>query len=71
MFVTSSKEEAQELSMLLDSPNLRANQIQYIPISQGNNGSRALWTTDKNNEEYWEAIINFLDELDKTSANEK
>lgn len=67
MFVTSSKKEAIELSSLLDSTSLRENQIQYVPVSEGNHGSKALWKTDKNNEEYWKAISQFLKKIDIAS----
>lgn len=70
MFVTSSKKEAPALSSLLDSLSLRKNQIQYIPVSDGNHGSRALWKTDKDNEEYWKAILQFLTEIDNTANKE-
>ena len=63
MFVTSSKEEAPYLSNLLDGLNLKENQMQFIPSSDGRHGSRALWKTDEDNEEYWEAILKFLSDI--------
>jgi pimeloyl-ACP methyl ester carboxylesterase len=71
MWVTSSKEEAPELTALLDSLSLGENQLQYIPTSDGKHGSKALWKTNENNEEYWEAINEFLKDVTNTSANKK
>ncbi|MBK9286082.1 MAG: hypothetical protein IPM51_17440 [Sphingobacteriaceae bacterium] len=63
MLVTSSKEEAPELSAMLKDKKLGVNQIQFIPDSIGHHGSRALWESSNNNEEYWKAILNFLESL--------
>ena len=60
MFVTSSNEEAKETSNLLSQMKLSTNQVQFIPNSAGFHGSRALWKTSENNEEYWKAIKEFL-----------
>ncbi len=65
VFVTSSLEEANEdLTQLLsgiDSSKVH----QFIPQSKGTHGSRALWKTDPNNEEYWKATTEFLDLVKK------
>ncbi len=63
MFVTSSKEESKELKEMLSKMKMNANQMQFIPDSVGLHGSRALWKTSKNNEEYWNAINIFLDKV--------
>jgi dienelactone hydrolase len=60
MYITSSKEEATEISQLLAKMKLNAKQMQFIPQSEGKHGSRALWKTDDNNEEYWSSIEKFL-----------
>lgn len=60
MFVTSSKEEASETTDLLSGMNRTASQVQFVPDSAGFHGSRALWKTSANNEEYWTAIEEFL-----------
>lgn len=63
MFVTSSKEEAKETTDFLSKMKLSANQVQFIPDSSGFHGSRALWKTSENNEEYWKAIEEFLEKV--------
>lgn len=63
MFVTSSKEEAKELSKMLSGMKMTGNQVQFIPDSAGFHGSRALWKTSENNEEYWNAINSFLEKV--------
>jgi dienelactone hydrolase len=64
MFVTSSREEAAETTALLSQMKLLPGQMQFIPDSAGFHGSRALWRTSKNNEEYWLAVTNFLKNVD-------
>lgn len=70
VFITSSKEEANEdltqLISVLDS-NLVT---QFIPQSAGTHGSRALWETDPNNREYWDAVKAFLEKIKATTASE-
>jgi len=63
IFVTSSKEEAPELANLVDSISTSIDFTHFVPMSDGNHGSRVLWKTDPNNEEYWEAILTFLNDL--------
>jgi len=63
MFVTSSKEESKELSQMLSKMKMTADQVQFIPDSAGFHGSRALWKTSENNEEYWKAINDFLEKV--------
>ncbi len=59
-FVTSSKEEAPELTKMLEKSKGNKNIYQFIPKSVGAHGSKALWKTDDNNVEYWTAIYQFL-----------
>lgn len=63
MFVTSSKEESKELTAMLSKMKLNEDQTQFIPDSAGFHGSRALWKTSENNEEYWKAINAFLEKV--------
>lgn len=63
MFVTSSKEESKELTAMLSKMKLNESQTQFTPDSAGFHGSRALWKTSENNEEYWKAINAFLDKV--------
>lgn len=63
MFLTSSREESVELTKMLEPLKLKNGLYQFIPDSAGLHGSRALWRTSPNNEEYWKAINNFLSGL--------
>jgi pimeloyl-ACP methyl ester carboxylesterase len=60
MFITSSKDEAIEVTRMLSNIHLNDTQVHFIPESKGTHGSRALWKTYENNQEYWRAINNFL-----------
>ena len=71
MFVTSSLEEAPETTKMLANVKMDATKIQFIPKSIGTHGSRALWKTDENNEEYWTAIGPFLESLKKINYSKE
>lgn len=71
MFVTSSKEESVEITKMLANVKLDDTKIQFIPKSVGTHGSRALWQTDENHEEYWNAIGPFLESLKKINYNKE
>lgn len=62
--VTSSKQEAEALSALLDGVKLKKNQSQFIPEGAGYHGSRALWEGQEGGEEYWTVIVRFLESID-------
>ena len=62
-WLTSSKEEAPELKKMLSVLKLKKNQTQFVPDSAGFHGSRALWISSENNEEYWKAINEFLEKV--------
>ena len=58
--LTSSKKEAngvQKLFKVIKS----SKKIQFIPSREGDHGSRVLWQSNANNEEYWSALKTFLD----------
>jgi predicted alpha/beta hydrolase len=61
-FVTSSFEEAPEVINLVTAIR---NKIIFTPTSGGRHGSSALWQKNKNNEEYWAALKNYLIEISK------
>jgi pimeloyl-ACP methyl ester carboxylesterase len=63
MLLTSSKEESKELSEMISGLQLNENQLQFIPDSTGYHGSRALWASSQNNEEYWNVITKFLEKV--------
>ena len=71
MFVTSSLEEAPETTKMLANVKMDATKIQFIPKSIATHGSRALWKTDENNEEYWTAIGPFLESLKKINYSKE
>ena len=61
--VTSSKQEAEALSGLLEGVKLTKDQSQFIPEGAGYHGSRALWEGQQGGEEYWTALTAFLSDL--------
>lgn len=63
MLVTSSKKEAPDLAALISKMELNEQQSQFIPQSEGVHGARALWKTNKSNEEYWAVVKDFLGKL--------
>ncbi|MBF2709595.1 alpha/beta hydrolase [Flavobacterium soyangense] len=63
MFVTSSSEEAPELTSLLTKMTLNNSQLQFIPKGKGKHGSKALWKNNQDNQEYWTALNAFLDKV--------
>lgn len=66
VFVTSSKNEANSVTDLMKDVNSRIK-IQYIPVSSGDHGSRVLWPSTTGNQEYWIALMSYLDKLKKLS----
>lgn len=62
VFVTSSKEESDKVTELLQDVNSRIK-IQYIPKKDGEHGSKVLWVSSVSNQEYWIALMNFLDKI--------
>ena len=59
-FITSGQWEIPDIDALLSKTTLKENQVQFKPLEQGHHGSRALWVNQEGGEEYWEAIISFL-----------
>jgi len=59
VFVTSSKKEAEECSIIFKNANNKSS-IQFIPKSKGFHGSKALWERKEGNEDYWKAVKSFL-----------
>lgn len=62
-FITSSKEESERVSLLLEDTSLNVNQVHFIPENKGYHGSRALWQGQENAGEYWEALTSFLSKI--------
>ena len=63
MLVTSSKQEALDLSTLISGMELTEMQYQFEPEEEGYHGARALWKTNNGNEEYWTAVTDFLNKI--------
>lgn len=62
-WLTSSNEEATELSAMLKTTTLDELHVQFVPQGEGEHGSRALWEEKPDHEEYWESLIPFLNSL--------
>ena len=60
VFVTSSKEEAADVSKLVKDIKSK-NKQQFTPSNKGDHGSKALWKeTNPNYHEYWLALLMFM-----------
>jgi dienelactone hydrolase len=62
VFVSSSREEADKVTDLVKDVNSRIK-VQYIPSTKGDHGSKVLWTSSPSNQEYWIALMSFLDKV--------
>lgn len=60
VFLTSSREEADELKHTIGKSLTGADQIQFIPRRSGFHGAKALWEGQPGAEEYWAAVLEFL-----------
>ena len=64
VFITSSRKEADDVTELVQDVNSKIK-IQYIPKKEGDHGSKVLWSTSPQNQEYWIALMSFLDKVKK------
>jgi len=62
VWVTSSKNEAKSVTMLFKGVDAKYY-TQFIPVKNGEHGSRALWEEKLDHEEYWNALIPFLEKI--------
>jgi hypothetical protein len=62
LFATSSKGESEGVRTLLENMSDEFA-FHFIPEQEGVHGSRALWATQDNNAEYWDALSFFLSNL--------
>ncbi|MFK7816240.1 MAG: alpha/beta hydrolase [Gammaproteobacteria bacterium] len=61
IFITSAKNEEKNWSDIYNS--IESNKkTSFIPNTKGNHGSRALWDSFADSEDYWQAVITFLKE---------
>jgi dienelactone hydrolase len=64
VFITSSRKEADGVTQLVRDVNSKIK-IQYIPKQEGDHGSKVLWSTSPQNQEYWIALMSFLNKVKK------
>ncbi|NQV31027.1 MAG: alpha/beta hydrolase [Candidatus Marinimicrobia bacterium] len=65
VFMTSSREEASSVQPLYDA--IRGDdKTFFIPEEEGQHGSKALWSNNRGNENYWEAIESFLKRINES-----
>lgn len=62
VFATSSREEAEGVTELMKDVNSRIK-VQYIPETPGNHGAKVLWSVAPDNQEYWIALMSFLNKM--------
>lgn len=62
VFATSSRDESDAVTELLKDVNSRIK-VQYIPKTPGNHGSKVLWSVAPDNQEYWIALMSFLNKM--------
>ena len=58
VFITSSKNEEKEWKGIYES--VKSDKSYFLPESKGFHGSKALWSANEGNEEYWKAVEDFL-----------
>lgn len=64
LFITSAKSEAPVCKPFFDAAT-STQKVQFIPGAAGIHGSRALWQSTPNHEEYWQQITDFLRKLSR------
>jgi dienelactone hydrolase len=64
VFVTSSKSEASNVTSLIKDVTSK-NKSQFIPTKEGAHGSKCLWSVSEGNQEYWLALMFFLQNYNK------
>lgn len=62
-FITCSKAETPETEVILSKINFGENQVHFKPEGNGHHGSRALWLNQDGGEEYWKAVLDFLNSI--------
>ena len=62
VYATSSKDESSAVTELLRDV-VSTLKVQFIPKEEGNHGSRALWASNSNNQEYWVTLMSFLSKV--------
>ena len=62
IFVTSAKEEANDVSTLMSDVKSKIKH-QFVPTSKGKHGSSCLWKNNPGYHEYWFAIMMFVKQM--------
>ena len=66
VFLTSSKEESAAVTDLTKDV-MSVVKIQFIPKGAGDHGSKVLWSKCSENQNYWAALVSFLNRMKKES----
>ena len=64
VFVSSSKSEAANVTTLIKDVTSKIK-TQFIPTREGAHGSKCLWSVSEGNQEYWLALMFFLQNYNK------
>jgi len=64
VFLTSSREEAPAVTDLTKDI-LSVVKVQFIPKGAGDHGSKVLWSKSNENQDYWAALVSFLNRMKK------
>lgn len=59
LYCSSKKEGPYIKELVSDAKRVK----QFVPDKEGEHGSKALWKSNPNNQEYWIAIIDFIEKL--------
>ena len=62
VFITSAQNEPHSWQPIYNAISSKAKQ-QFIPQTEGNHGSRALWEKFSDNRDYWQAVNAFLQQF--------
>ncbi len=61
VFVTSAKSEYNNWKGIYN--NIKSEKSFFLPETEGKHGSKALWNSNQNHNEYWIAVRQFLEDL--------
>jgi len=62
VFITSTRSEQKKTQALFDS--ISAKKVYFLPKTEGDHGSKALWAKFKEHQSYWGAVENFLKQFE-------
>ena len=64
VFLASSREEAPSVTELTKDI-MSLVKVQFIPRGEGDHGSKVLWRSKPENQDYWAALMSFLNRMKK------